>query len=107
MQKNNFEKKYKIKTNTLDHLFKNIILNKTFLKIDVEGYEINVLKGAKKKLKEVSFVLIEQQFGNHYKNSNFASVDKYLKNNNFRVLKNFYYPTLHFKDILYKKKQTN
>ena len=107
MQKNNFEKKYKIKTNTLDHLFKNIILNKTFLKIDVEGYEINVLKGAKKKLKEVSFVLIEQQFGNHYKNSNFANVDKYLKNNNFRVLKNFYYPTLHFKDILYKKKQTN
>ena len=56
-----------------------------------------------KKLKEVSFVLIEHQFGNHYKNVNFALVDKYLKDNNFRVIKDFYFPTLHYKDILYKK----
>ena len=103
-QKNNFEKKTIIKTSTMDLLFKNITLNKTFLKIDVEGYEINVLKGAKKKLREVTYVLIEHQFGNHYKNANFALVDKYLKNNNFKVLKNFYFPTLHYKDILYKKK---
>ncbi len=103
MQKNNFEKKTKIKTSTMDTLFKNISLNKSFLKIDVEGYEINVLKGARKKLKEVSFVLIEHQFGNHYKNVNFALVDKYLKDNNFRVIKDFYFPTLHYKDILYKK----
>lgn len=103
MQKNNFEKKTKIKTSTMDILFKNISLNKSFLKIDVEGYEINVLKGARKKLKEVSFVLIEHQFGNHYKNVNFALVDKYLKDNNFRVIKDFYFPTLHYKDILYKK----
>ena len=102
-QKNNFEKKTVLKTSTMDHLFKNIALNKTFLKIDVEGYEINVLKGAKKKLKEVSYILIEHQFGNHYKNSNFAKVDKCLKDNNFKVLKDFYFPTLHFKDILYKK----
>ena len=103
MQKNHFEKKTIIKTSTMDLLFKNISLNKSFLKIDVEGYEINVLKGAKKKLKEVSFVLIEHQFGNHYKNSNFGLVDKYLKKNNFKVLKNFYFPTLHYKDVLYKK----
>ena len=102
-QKNNFEKKTMIKTSTMDKLFKNIALNKTFLKIDVEGYEINVLKGAKKKLKEVSFVLIEHQFGNHYKNANFATVDKFLKSNNFKVLKDFYFPTIHYKDILYKK----
>ena len=103
MQKNNFEKKTMIKTSTMDLLFKNIPLNKTFLKIDVEGYEINVLKGAKKKLKEVSYILIEHQFGNHYKNSNFALVDKYLKENNFKVIKDFYFPTFHYKDVLYKK----
>ena len=103
MQKNNFEKKTIIKTSTMDLLFKNIPLKKTFLKIDVEGYEINVLKGAKKKLKEVSYVLVENQFGNHYKNSNFALVDKYLRENNFKAIKDFYFPTLHYKDILYKK----
>ena len=32
----------------MDILFKNISLNKSFLKIDVEGYETNVLKGARK-----------------------------------------------------------
>ena len=104
-QKNNFEKKTVVKTSTLDYLFKNTILSKTFLKIDVEGYEINVLKGAKKKLNEVSYILIEQQFGSQYINSNFDAVDKLLKSNNFKVLKNFYFPTLHFQDILYEKKK--
>ncbi len=103
MQKNNFEKRTMIKTSTMDLLFKNISLNKSFLKIDVEGYEINVLKGAKKKLKEASYVLIENQFGNHYKNSNFAIVDRYLKDKNFKVIKDFYFPTLHYKDVLYKR----
>ena len=104
-QKNNFEKKTVVNTSTLDYLFKNTTLNKTFLKIDVEGYEINVLKGAKKKLNEVSYILIEQQFGNQYIHSNFDAVDKLLKSNNFKVLKNFYFPTLHFQDILYEKKK--
>ena len=84
----------------MDTLF--IISLTTILKNWCRGYG-NVLKGARKKLKEVSFVLIEHQFGNHYKNVNFALVDKYLKDNNFRVIKDFYFPTLHYKDILYKK----
>jgi len=102
-KKNNYENKTFIKTTTLDILFKNKILKKTLLKIDVEGYELNVLKGAKNKLKEIPYILIEQQFGNQYKNSDFSKVDKYLKDNNFKVTKNFYYPTLHYKDILYSK----
>ena len=73
------------------------------LKIDVEGYELNVLKGAKNKLKEISYILIEQQFENQYKNSDFSKVDKYLKDNNFKVIKSFYYPTMHYKDVLYSK----
>lgn len=102
-QKNNYENKTFIKTTTMDILFKNKILKKTLLKIDVEGYELNVLKGAKNKLKEISYILIEQQFGNQYKNSDFSKVDKYLKDNNFKVIKSFYYPTMHYKDILYSK----
>ncbi len=63
------------------------------------------LKVQKKKLNEVSYILIEQQFGSQYINSNFDAVDKLLKSNNFKVLKNFYFPTLHFQDILYEKKK--
>ena len=32
--------------------------------IDVEGFEFNVIKGSLKKLKEVPFILMENQFGN-------------------------------------------
>lgn len=102
-QKKNYLSKSFVKTTTIDILFKKSILNKTLLKIDVEGYELNVLKGAKKKLKEIPYVLIEQQFGNQYKNSDFSKVDKYLKDNNFKIVKSFYHPTIHFRDILYSK----
>ena len=87
----------------LDQVFKNISLKKSFLKIDVEGYEYNVLNGAKKKIKEVPFVLVEHQFFNQYKN-NFNQVKKFLIKNKFEIIKNFYFPTLHYKDVLFKKK---
>ena len=102
-QKKNFRESYTIKTNTIDNLFQKKRLSKTLLKIDVEGYEYNVLKGAKKKLKSIPIVVIEHQFGNHYKNSDFSSVHKFLLDNNFQVLKNFYFPTFHYKDVLYYK----
>mgnify|MGYP000878725602 CR=1 FL=1 len=88
---------------TVDQVFKNISLEKSFLKIDVEGYEYSVLKGSEKKIKEVPFVLVEHQFFNQYKN-NFNQVKSFLIKNNFQVIKNFYFPTFHYKDVLFKKK---
>ena len=88
---------------TIDSVFKNISLKKCFLKIDVEGYEYNVLNGANKKIKEVAFVLVEQQFFDQYKN-NFDQVKSFLINNNFEIIKSFYFPTFHYKDVLFKKK---
>jgi len=88
---------------TVDQVFKNISLKKSFLKIDVEGYEYSVLKGSEKKIKEVPFVLVEHQFFNQYKN-NFNQVKSFLIKNNFQVIKNFYFPTFHYKDVLFKKK---
>ena len=49
--KSNFVNEYEVKTNTVDNVFKNINLEKTLLKIDVEGYEMNVINGSKMKLK--------------------------------------------------------
>ena len=72
------------------------------MKIDVEGYEYKVLVGAKKKINQLTYVLVENQFFNQYKN--YGNVKKFLVQNGFEVIKNFYFPTFHYKDVLYKKK---
>ena len=102
----NIDKKnnYSIQQKTIDNVFKKKSLKKTYLKIDVEGYEYNVLLGAKKKIKEVPYVLVEHQIFNQYKN-NFNQVKNFLLKNKFEIIKNFYFPTLHYKDVLFKKKK--
>jgi FkbM family methyltransferase len=100
----NYIKKYKVRTNTIDNIFQNINLSKCLLKIDVEGYEINVLKGSCKCLdKKIHYILIENSFGNQYKKSSNLDILNYLKNKNFKILKKFTFPTWHFQDILLKK----
>ena len=101
--KSNFEDEYEIQTNTVDKIFENISLQKTLLKIDVEGFEKNVIKGSKMKLKEIPFVLLENQFGNHYKNNKFEDIIKLLLEQNFKIYKKFVFPTLHYQDVLFKK----
>ncbi len=101
--KSNFENEYEIQTNTVDKIFEGISLKKTLLKIDVEGFEINVIKGSQIKLKEIPFILLENQFGNHYKNNNFNDIIKLLSENNFTIYKKFVFPTMHYQDVLFKK----
>jgi FkbM family methyltransferase len=93
-----------IKQKMFDHIFKNKNIKNSFLKIDVEGYEYNVLKGASKKIKDAKYILIENQFSNQYKN-NFDKVKKLLIKYNFTMIKSFYYPTLHYRDILFINKR--
>ena len=99
----NFEDEYEIQTNTVDKIFENINLQKSLLKIDVEGFEINVIEGSKIKLKEIPFVLLENQFGNHYKDNNFKDIIEFLSKQNFEICKKFIFPTLHYQDVLFKK----
>ena len=101
--KSNFEDEYEIQTNTVDKIFKNISLQKSLLKIDVEGFEMNVIEGSITKLKEIPFVLLENQFGNHYKNNNFKNIIELLSKQNFEICKKFIFPTLHYQDVLFKK----
>ena len=101
--KSNFEDEYEIQTNTVDKIFENISLQKSLLKIDVEGFEINVIKGSQMKLKEIPFVLLENQFGNHYKNNDFKDIINLLLKNDFEICKKFVFPTLHYQDVLFKK----
>ena len=101
--KSNFEDEYEIQTNTVDKIFENISLQKALLKIDVEGFEMNVIEGSQMKLKEIPFILLENQFGNHYKNNNFEDIIKLLLKQNFKICKKFVFPTLHYQDVLFKK----
>ena len=101
--KSNFEDEYEIQTNTVDKIFENISLQKALLKIDVEGFEMNVIEGSQMKLKEIPFILLENQFGNHYKNNNFNDIIKLLSKQNFEIYKKFIFPTLHYQDVLFKR----
>tara|TARA_B100000242_G_scaffold144917_1_gene103257 strand:+ start:410 stop:1099 length:690 start_codon:yes stop_codon:yes gene_type:complete len=95
---------YKVKIKKLDNCFKNYRINDCLLKIDVEGYELEVLQGSLKSLKKkIKFVLIERQMLSQYKSYDFKKIELILKKNNFKLTKKFIYPTFHFQDILYKK----
>ena len=104
--KNKISKSITVEQKTFDQVFKNINVRKSFIKIDVEGYELSVLKGSKKKIKDVKYILIEHQFFNQYK-SDFNKVKKLLYKNKFKIIKSFIFPTLHYRDILFKNKRKN
>ena len=87
--KNNdkYLKKRLIKTDTIDNYCKNKKIDKIhFLKIDTEGYDLNVLKSAKKKLKmkKIDLIKIEIIFSDDNKNLSFHKKiifdDKTFKN---------------------------
>ena len=101
--KSNFVDEYEVQTNTVDNVFKDVNLEKTLLKIDVEGFEMNVIEGSKIKLNEIPYIIIENQFGNHYKNNNFNDIKNILLKYNFVVSKKFIFPTMHYQDVLFKK----
>ena len=103
LSKSSFDDEYEIQTNTVDKVFDGINLQKTLLKIDVEGFEMNVIKGSQMKLKEIPFILLENQFGNHFKNNNFNEIIRFLSDEKFVICKKFLFPTLHYQDVLFKK----
>lgn len=65
------------------------------LKLDVEGYELEILKGAEKILPKIRIIMAEVWFADDYKNAPyFSDVEKYLRENNF-ILLNLYNPYTH------------
>ena len=101
LRSESYEYKYPVKTISLDSFFSKKKIFKSLLKIDVEGYEINVLLGSKKILQKVNMVLIEKQ---NFKNNNFDKCHNCLLKSNFILLKTFIFPLMHFEDRLYVKK---
>ena len=104
-QKKSIIAEEEIETTTFDAFFHGKTFDEnTLLTIDTEGYEIHVLKGSEQKIKEVKYILIENQFSNMYKNVNFKDCHNFLTDKNFKILKKFRFPTLHYEDRLYVNK---
>ena len=76
-----------------------------FLKLDVEGYEYNVLLGAKNIIKNVKFVMLEVQKNNMYNGYSKKNIEVFLKENNFILIKTFKFPFMFFEDRIYKRVQ--
>jgi FkbM family methyltransferase len=65
------------------------------LKLDVEGYELEVLRGAKNILSNVRVIMTEVWFAGGYANAPyFSDMDLFLRENNFFLL-NIYNPYVH------------
>lgn len=98
-QDTNLKKILKIKTETLDNfisLNSNTIhnLNKTLLKLDVQGHEFKILKGCEKNIAKFKWVVLEISHDFLYKNqSQFNDIYTFLNDNNFSFSRplNFHY----------------
>ena len=107
------KKKTKLVVKKLDSLRLNKI---DFLKVDTQGYNLNVLKGAKTSLIDMLGVEVETEFMKIYKNQDlFEDIKKYLEKNNFyfvnfynlrrwSLIKNFSYGKTIFCNSLFLKK---
>jgi len=76
---------FKLKTETLDnYMYQNNFNRISFLKIDTEGYEYEILIGLKKRIKSVDTIMFEHHYDNMIiKEYTFSDINYLLKKNNF------------------------
>ena len=72
---------------TLDTLvYENGLRDIDFIKMDVQGSELNILKGASNLLKTIDYILIEMQIDEYNQNSpKFTEVFKFLNKNGYYI----------------------
>ena len=64
------------------------IIKPILMKIDVQGYELEVLKGSENMLKKIEYVLVEVSENQMYKGQPLANeVIKFLQDRNYQILK--------------------
>jgi FkbM family methyltransferase len=97
--KNIIYKKEKLNCITLDSFIKKKIVD--ILKIDVEGSELNVLKGCKKNIKNVKVILIEILHHDSIKNYFKIDIFRFLKKNGFQLYSTLKFPFYGYEDRIY------
>ena len=105
------QSKKNIQIFTLDEVMVNKEIPKPILlKIDVQGYELEVLKGSDKILSKIDYLLIEVTDSEMYINQPISTeIIEYLKNKNFHIIKENVHlkidnTNIVQKDLLFKKK---
>lgn len=77
----------KIQTNTLDNILKNEgIENPNFIKLDIQGAELDALKGGLESLKTISCIELEIEFAELYEGQPlFSEIEQFLRSQGFEV----------------------
>lgn len=96
----------KIEVITLDDFFDDKNLKKIdLLKIDTEGYELNILKGIKKNAKNIKYIYFEHHYHNMIKkNYFFSDINKLLNRYNFTQVFKIKMPFRKTFEYIYKNK---
>lgn len=86
-----FDEKDTITIKTLDSIFKNLdIQGNVLMKIDTQGYELEVLKGGQASLKNIAIIIVELSFTDFYQDQPlFGDVHDYLSKNGFQYYGSF------------------
>jgi FkbM family methyltransferase len=102
---NMIKKVNKVEVSTIDFYF-NKKKNIDILKIDVEGYELNVLKGALTLIKQnkIKVLLIEITTHNMFKRYSSKKIESFLLENNFVLFSRHKFPLYPFEDRIYLHK---
>lgn len=103
--KKDIYKSFKLKTETLDNYMKKNNFDKiSFLKIDTEGYEYEILKGLKKRIKFIDTIMFEHHYDNMIvKKYTFSEINFFLKKNNFHQIYKSKMPFRKTFEYIYKK----
>ena len=106
-----FKKKFNIKENYVSQIkLSQFIKNKELIKIDIlkidtEGYELEVIKGLEEKIKIVNFIYFEHHYDNMLKkNYKFSEIHNFLLDNDFKRVFKIKMPLRKSFDYIYKKK---
>ena len=101
-----------IKVSTLDEIFLNEkISHPILIKMDVQGYELEVLKGANDLLKKIDYLLLEVSDNEMYQNQPTEKIIvEYLKNFNFEIYRSndwlkIQNTNFNQRDIIFRKKK--
>ena len=106
-----FKKKLNIKKNYVSQIKLSQFIKKRklikidILKIDTEGYELEVLKGLGEKIKIINFIYFEHHYDNMIKkNYKFSEIHNFLLKNDFKSVFKIKMPLRKSFDYIYNKK---